>query len=1188
MTGVKMRAPVDIQGNRAIIALCDLVPGNTYYAIAAGRYQGQTASFTLHAADITATQQTTYPNSVRFTATATCMELRLQASDVQENTSIPIYLSVKCESCPEANAWKTNLVKATGAAVLDVQGGQSAEELITGTLVDGECFDVENVTFFGEEGQIGTFSNGATNIGFDNGIIIATGDISVAPGPNFTDSADDGYGNETPDGDLSNLTFGELNDLASIEFDFTPTETPVSFQFVFASEEYCEFVFSAYNDVFGFFISGPGIPGTKNIALVPGTNPPIPITINNLNHQLNDDYYVNNQSIFSFNLCGQFPSFDQAINEVQYDGFTLPLVAVADVIPCQTYHIKLKIADVGDGLYDSAVFLKAGSFDGGGDATVDFVVNGNPDAQEAYEGCDDVALRIDRVGSDLSQPVTVSFAVGGTATSGVDYTPIDTSYTIPAGEDQLVIPISIFADLLPEGAETIVLSLDNSCSCDVTEKTLTILDYVPMTDTTITVTICNSGDGATLTANPGGGNAPFNYLWSTNDNTQSIFVNPLVTTSYAVTITDACNDTVVQFFLVQVLPIAEITENVSFCPGGSVVIGDSTYTQSAVVTDTLPGMNGACDTVLVYNLTLLPLNTASDTIVFCSGDSVEINGVVYTQAGMVTDTVPGMGGACDTIVTYVLEVAPLNIFSDTIAFCPGGSVTLGDSVYTQPGTVTLTLPGMNGSCDTLATYVLQLLPQNTLSDTIVFCPGSSVVLGDSAYSQPATVLLVLPGANGACDTMATYILEWKPQVSFTENIAFCPGNSVVINGETYTQPGTVLDTLPGLGGACDTLATYILQLLPQVSFTDTITFCPGDTLIINGTAYTGAGTVKDTLPGSGGGCDTLATYVLVSLTPAPSLVKIVCPTDLAVTAEPPVVAFDQPDATTDCTCPGISLTLTEGLPSGSVFPVGVTSVCYVAKDSCGNTASCCFEVTVPDEEPCDEATIGCVKYELVGISEDDAGNNTYRIRVTNNCANKLMYAAFSLPAGVVALAPANNSVYTAPSGREYSVRNPNYSPFYSIRFKLDMAGIAGGESDLFEFKLPALSNPVNIHGVVRVEPKIFYETYLHTSGCTVEQESKPAPQTDWTNAENKWLNHFTVFPNPTSGSLFADLSDWQGTQVKVEIFDSRGQRVQQNELTADAAPQEIQLPEALPNGLYFFEILLETGEKQAVRFLVQR
>src|SRR5690606_23228478 len=101
-----------------------------------------------------------------------------------------------------------------------------------------------------------------------------------------------------------------------------------------------------------------------------------------------------------------------------------------------------------------------------------------------------------------------------------------------------------------------------------------ILDYVPMTDTTVTITICNSGDGATLTANPGGGAAPFNYLWSTNDDTQSIFVNPLVTTSYAVTITDACNDTVVQFFLVQVLPIAEITENISFCPGGSVVIGD--------------------------------------------------------------------------------------------------------------------------------------------------------------------------------------------------------------------------------------------------------------------------------------------------------------------------------------------------------------------------------------------------------------------------------------------------------------------------------------------------------------------------------------------------------------------------------------------------------------------------------------
>ncbi|HRI60566.1 MAG TPA: HYR domain-containing protein, partial [Saprospiraceae bacterium] len=376
--------------------------------------------------------------------------------------------------------------------------------------------------------------------------------------------------------------------------------------------------------------------------------------------------------------------------------------------------------------------------------------------------------------------------------------------------------------------------------------------------------------------------------------------------------------------------------------------------------------------------------------------------------------------------------------------------------------------------------------------------------------------------------------------------------------------------------ACDTLATYILQLLPQVSFTDTIAFCPGESVVIDGETYTQPGTVKDTLPGMNGACDTLATYVLVSLLPAPSVVTLTCPNDLTINADPPVVIYNLPVAATDCPCPGISLQLTAGLPSGSVFPLGVTTVCYVAKDSCGNTASCCFKVTVTDDGPCDEATIGCVKFELMGISEDSAGNNTYRIQVTNNCLNKLMYVAFSLPPGVTALAPPNNSIYTAPSGREYSVRNPNFSPFYSIRFKSDMAGIANGESDLFEYKLPAVANPADINVIVRVEPKVFYQTYLHTSGCIVEDEPKPVQagtdSTTYKKSSKMSLNHLTVFPNPTTGLLFVNISDWRGEQVNVQVLDSRGQRVQQLVLTAGAVPQEIQLPENLPGGLYFLEI----------------
>ncbi|HRI60567.1 MAG TPA: Calx-beta domain-containing protein, partial [Saprospiraceae bacterium] len=291
--------------------------------------------------------------------------------------------------------------------------------------------------------------------------------------------------------------------------------------------------------------------------------------------------------------------------------------------------------------------------------TAYFIVNGNPNAEEAGERCDEVALLLERgTDSDQSQPATVTITVNGTATSGADFSPIATSYIIPAGQNQLVVPINIVADLLPEGSETIVISLVNSCSCDGTKDTLTILDYVPMTDTNITITICTSGDGATLTANPVGGTAPFIYLWSTNETTPSIFVNPTVTTSYAVTIIDACSDTAANIFLVQVLPFAETTENVSFCAGDSVVIDGETYTQPGTVKDTLPGMNGACDTLATYILQLLPQVSFTDTIAFCPGESVVIDGETFTQPGTVKDTLPGLNGACDTLATYILQLLP--------------------------------------------------------------------------------------------------------------------------------------------------------------------------------------------------------------------------------------------------------------------------------------------------------------------------------------------------------------------------------------------------------------------------------------------------------------------------------------------------------------------------------------------------
>ena len=214
--------------------------------------------------------------------------------------------------------------------------------------------------------QVGQFTNGnTTNLGLDNGVIMSTGKATVAIGPNNVGSSSLVTSTPTPgDPDLAMLSTNAIYNKSALEFDFVPQGTQLSFDFVFASEEYPEFANSQWNDVMGFFISGPGLSGpysnnSTNIALIlPSTTP---ISINNLNNGTQNAgpceyclFYVNNGT-------GTTPNVN---NTIQYDGFTTVMSAKAQLIPGETYHLKIAIANAGDNSYDSALFLKANDLGG--------------------------------------------------------------------------------------------------------------------------------------------------------------------------------------------------------------------------------------------------------------------------------------------------------------------------------------------------------------------------------------------------------------------------------------------------------------------------------------------------------------------------------------------------------------------------------------------------------------------------------------------------------------------------------------------------------------------------------------------------------------------------------------------------------------------------------------------------------
>lgn len=213
----------------------------------------------------------------------------------------------------------------------------------------GSGITVSNATLTGASTQQGSFSGGtASGIGVDSGIMLTTGSVTNALGPNDSDNLTEttGTGSDT---DLTTLSGFSTFDRNVLEFDFTSTTGDLFFSYVFASEEYNEFAGANYNDVFAFFVDG------VNIALIPGTL--TPVSINTLNCG-QDNSGGPNCNLFNNNdLDNGGGAFD-----IQYDGFTDTLVASVLGLSAGTHHIKLAIADAGDSAYDSAVFLKAGSF----------------------------------------------------------------------------------------------------------------------------------------------------------------------------------------------------------------------------------------------------------------------------------------------------------------------------------------------------------------------------------------------------------------------------------------------------------------------------------------------------------------------------------------------------------------------------------------------------------------------------------------------------------------------------------------------------------------------------------------------------------------------------------------------------------------------------------------------------------
>lgn len=656
----------------------------------------------------------------------------------------------------------------------------------------GNGVTVSNVTYNGSPAAIAQFTAANTTLGINSGIVMTTGTtLPNGDGPQGPNDAS-GAGVDNNMGGFNLLSQAiqgtQTYNAAILEFDFIPYADTVRFKYVFGSDEYPEFAppnNTTYNDVFGFFISGPGITGFQNIAKLPNG---AVVSINNVNTITNPFYFVNNGD-------GNTSPYNQSPQYIQYDGFTKVLEAISKVQCGQTYHLILAIADVGDGQWDSGIFLEANSLSTITPVEIEHTLSqqvfANPDWMA--EGCVTTTVTLTRQ-SNLNQNLTIPVQLSGTATNGLDYSGIPGSINFPPGQTTVSFNIQSLTDALVEGLETLTLTFPITDPCgNVTPLVLDlwIQDNQPMQVTLTSSSITCPGDPVTINSQISGGVQPYTYQWSTGQNTGSITFVPATSQTVWLAVSDACTGIPAYDTILVTVPILspmtiltspDITEICPYIPatlGVQVSGGSGQYTYLWTTNNVL--------------------SSTTDSLLVNPGSS---------SMYLITAT-DNCGNTIQDSVSYTILSPPLVLQTNgPFQICPGDSVALlvtasgGYGNYYYNWSTTATTPQITVAPQNSTSYFVQVSDE---------CQTFSV-------AAVAMVQVVKPLAN-------FYIMSQDPMqglpVQF-ENAslnawsytwAFGDGNgSFLVNPtHTYTQPGAYEITLIATNqeGCIDSISKWI-------------------------------------------------------------------------------------------------------------------------------------------------------------------------------------------------------------------------------------------------------------------------------------------------------------------------------------------------------------------------------------------
>lgn len=254
------------------------------------------------------------------------------------------------------------------AQYIIVDDTKTTQELIENVLVNSTCANVPISSASGDnftvgQNSYGYFNAGSSSFPLKEGVILSTSTSKTAIGPYLSNENGGGSKLWLGDADLDKALGIKSVNATVIEFDFVSLTNFISFNYIFASNEYQFYFPCEYSDGFAFLIKEKGSTDDyKNLAVLPGTT--IPVSSKNVHPLINsfiDDQKITHDGCAPINEM-YFNGFNTNSSPVNYSAQTKKLNAQTEVIAGKTYHIKLVIADDKEVYFDSAIFLEAGSF----------------------------------------------------------------------------------------------------------------------------------------------------------------------------------------------------------------------------------------------------------------------------------------------------------------------------------------------------------------------------------------------------------------------------------------------------------------------------------------------------------------------------------------------------------------------------------------------------------------------------------------------------------------------------------------------------------------------------------------------------------------------------------------------------------------------------------------------------------